>query len=201
MKSRLIIISLCIHLFSCNYIVKSQKSQLYYQSRDTFLTNTDYKIIKFNDKALQKVIDQSNKKYILLLHCNPYCYYIQNKFKEYKRFGEIHKDSVLYIPIVHDYLYNIKRIVNDTNNYNTDHNLYVTDCKVYGKGLNPNANYVNQFLAKHIDTSLINRLYDRNVYFKKNETYVMFQLGYELKATDNMKSLFEQSEKIEMNSK
>lgn len=181
-------------LTSCSYFFVSKKSQLYYQKRDVTYNVDSSKVIKFNCYALKELLlKNQTKKYFFIGHCNNFCRPVNDQFQEYKSIC-LKSDSTYFIPMVHDYLYNISIIVGNKENYNDKNELFVTDIKSFRKGLNPNVNYDRQFLNYFYNNP--SDTINSNFYLKYREQYVIFQNDYRPLTSKSIAEIIAKSQKI-----
>jgi len=187
------ILILIMTLSSCSYFFVSKKSQLYYQKRDVTYNSDSSKVIEFNCYTLIDVLNKNkDKKYFVIGHCNNFCKPVNDRFLEYKELC-LKSDSTYFLPIVHDYLYNVSLTTSNKDNYNQSKELYVTDVKTFRKGLNPNLNYSNQFLNYFYDN--FNDTTHSNFYFEYKNQIIIFQIDYRPLDSKNMKEVLEKSVK------
>lgn len=185
---------LIMTLSSCSYFFVSKKSQLYYQKREVTYNVDSSKVIKFNCYALKELLlKNQSKKYFFIGHCNNFCRPVNDRFQEYKSIC-LKSDSTYFIPMVHDYLYNISITVGNKENYNDKNELFVTDIKSFRKGLNPNLNYSRQFVNYFYDN--FNDTTHSNFYFKYKEQYVIFQNDYRPLTSKSIAEIIEKSQEI-----
>lgn len=166
------LVSIVLLFSSCNYFIRSKSSQLYYEKSSRTYVENNFYVIKFNPIVLAQIIQQNpNKKYFVIGHCNPYCSYTANYFKDLSNLCNKDTNQVYFIPLVYDYLNDIKNTINDTHNFNSRKEIYVTDGRYYGKGINPNLDYQDNFLSSFTNVDSI----DNNLYGIYKDKIILIQ--------------------------
>jgi len=122
-----------LSLQSCNYYLPFKTSQLGYQKESNYVLN-GVKIIKFNPKTLEDIIQKNKTKniFIIFLRDNS-CPSVAKRNREIVNKYYLN-EKVCLIPVVHDYFMNFKSLCKiDTSKIDK---LYYTDVKYFGKTTN-----------------------------------------------------------------
>ena len=161
---------------SCGYIKRTPDSQSYYQKYSNYLINDSFTVSKINDRILKKILDTSKRKYLLIGHCNNYCDPVNHQFNIYRTFSIQNMDSILFIPVIHDYLNGLKTTLLNFKNYNYEKQIFVTDRSQYGRGINPNLDYQMKFIGHFTKNNIDSfNFLKQNLYFQYKNKVVIIQ--------------------------
>ena len=194
MKSYGVLACFFLGIISCNYVLVTPRSQLYYQKSDVYTLGDGYKAVLFNDHLLKGLIDSFPKtKYFVVLLCNPNCGPVYRGYLEAKKNLESEgNDSILLIPIIHDYCNGMFPILQEPNNYNKYKMTFLSDRKVFGKGhINPNVAFRENFLAHYSGND------STHFYFERKSKIVFFYgNGMSFERSGSIQKMIESANKI-----
>lgn len=182
-------------LVSCNYVFKSKKSQSFYHDKTEKYIVGNHSVVSINPQKLKEIIQNTNYKYYYILHCNMYCKPVWNKFKlSCRLFNNKEYDSVYLIPVIHDYLNDVRPMIYDTSNYNIHNKIFITDANFYGKCLNSNKSYTRDFIGKfsNYDSMPIGK----DVSFAFKDKIVLIQVDFPLGQNTTLSEIHSSSYKI-----
>lgn len=185
-----------ILLSSCSIqITDSKYMQKNYQDKLVHDYSNGMKVKLFNPIILKNLIDSNvGINYFIIVPNSTFCSPTLSRFKKLKKICEQNdKDSVYFIPLIHDNSSSLRNLLDSPLNYNKKNEFFVTDFKFYKKqALNSSIGYRNNFLYKFSDTFVDGK----NIFFRYNNKIVILQSHCAIYDTMNFKDVFKNSVEI-----
>lgn len=161
-------------LTSCANILNRGQTQYALQKYTKAETLDSHFIIKFNPRTIFNIADTCKAKYIVLAQTSSFCPYVKKRIRNLKRISR--NDSIYFIPLLHDYHYNIKSTLDSQCWYNKYKELYFTDRQYFKGGLNPHGTYNSKVLSYYVSKKLEDSS-TQNLYMEYKGKIIIFDIS------------------------
>ncbi len=166
-------------LHSCSILVNRDESQIALNKNNECHVMDSFLLIKFNNQVLKNILDTSKAKYFLILETSTFCRGVEKKFNHLNSLSNLsNQDSIYLIPLIHDYMYSIRNLVENKANYNRNRQMFYTDPKIYKKGFQPIRSYSKNFVGTYVDSVHSEKYRDKNLRFRYKVKTIVIEKSF-----------------------